>query len=127
VTAKRRLSGQHHGDLRNALEEAALTLVAERGPHGFTLAEACRRAGVRVSAPYKYFADRGALLASLAGKGYREQHRRYSAAISTSEDPADESSGYPKVVKSVEQSHDVSAQRRLWTISENLTGVSYPV
>ncbi|MEU3186450.1 TetR/AcrR family transcriptional regulator [Streptomyces sp. NPDC006923] len=88
MTVKRRPSGQHHGDLRNALEEAALTLVSERGPHGFTLAEACRRAGVSVSAPYKHFADRDALLASLAEKGYREQHRRFSAAVLSSEDPA---------------------------------------
>lgn len=90
VTVKRRPTGQHHGDLRNALEEAALALVAERGPHGFTLAEACRRAGVSVAAPYKHFADRDALLASLAEQGYREQHRRFSAATSASEDPVEQ-------------------------------------
>ncbi|MFC8827377.1 TetR/AcrR family transcriptional regulator [Streptomyces sp. NPDC057137] len=90
MTVKRRPTGQHHGDLRNALEQAALVLVLERGPHGFTLAEACRRAGVSVSAPYKHFADRDALLASLAGQGYREQHRRYSAAVSASENPAEQ-------------------------------------
>lgn len=90
VTVKRRPTGQHHGDLRNALEEAALALVSERGPHGFTLAEACRRAGVSVSAPYKHFADRDALLVSLAEKGYREQHRRFSAAVSSSEDPTEQ-------------------------------------
>jgi AcrR family transcriptional regulator len=87
---KRRSPGQHHGDLRNALEEAALALVAERGPHGFTLAEACRRAGVSAAAPYKHFADRDALLTSLAEKGYREQHLRYSAAVSSSDDPAEQ-------------------------------------
>ena len=37
-----RRSGHHHGDLRNELELAALELVAERGAHGFTLAEASR-------------------------------------------------------------------------------------
>ncbi|WP_189936824.1 TetR/AcrR family transcriptional regulator [Streptomyces sulfonofaciens] len=88
MTATRRSTGQHHGDLRNALERAALSLVAERGPHGFTLAEACRRAGVSVSAPYKHFADREALLASLAIKGYREQQRRFGAAVAATEDPA---------------------------------------
>jgi NAD(P)-dependent dehydrogenase (short-subunit alcohol dehydrogenase family) len=35
--------------------------------------------------------------------------------------------GYPKVVGSSTQSHDVDLQRRLWTVSEELTGVSYPV
>ncbi|MEU3986154.1 TetR/AcrR family transcriptional regulator [Streptomyces sp. NPDC026672] len=88
MPVKRRPSGQHHGDLRNALEEAALALVLERGPHGFTLAEACRRAGVSMSAPYKHFADREALLASLALKGYEEQQRRYRVAIASDGDAA---------------------------------------
>jgi NAD(P)-dependent dehydrogenase (short-subunit alcohol dehydrogenase family) len=35
--------------------------------------------------------------------------------------------GYPKVVASSKKSHDADRQRRLWTISEELTGVSYPV
>jgi NAD(P)-dependent dehydrogenase (short-subunit alcohol dehydrogenase family) len=35
--------------------------------------------------------------------------------------------GYPKVVESSKQSHDVDLQRRLWTVSEELTGVVYPV
>lgn len=90
VTVKRRPSGQHHGDLRNALEQAALALVKERGPHGFTLAEACRRAGVSVSAPYKHFADREALLASLALKGYEEQYRRYRTAVAAGTDVAEQ-------------------------------------
>jgi NAD(P)-dependent dehydrogenase (short-subunit alcohol dehydrogenase family) len=38
-----------------------------------------------------------------------------------------EQQGYPKVVASSDVSHDVDAQRRLWTISEQLTGVVYPV
>lgn len=35
--------------------------------------------------------------------------------------------GYPKVVRSSAQSHDVELQRRLWTVSEELTGVTFPV
>lgn len=83
----KRPTGHHHGDLRNALERAALELVAERGPHGFTLAEASRRAEVSVAAPYKHFADRDALLAALAAKGYAEQYMRFAAAVGTSDDP----------------------------------------
>ncbi|GAS88434.1 SDR family NAD(P)-dependent oxidoreductase [Mycolicibacterium brisbanense] len=37
-----------------------------------------------------------------------------------------EQRGYPKVVASSAASHDTAAQRRLWTVSEELTGVSYP-
>jgi NAD(P)-dependent dehydrogenase (short-subunit alcohol dehydrogenase family) len=38
-----------------------------------------------------------------------------------------EQRGYPKIVGSTAASHDVDAQRRLWTVSEELTGVAYPV
>jgi AcrR family transcriptional regulator len=85
----KRATGRHHGDLRNALERAALELVAEKGPHGFSLNEASRRAGVSVAAPYKHFADREALLASLAVAGYREQRARFAAAVEAAADPAD--------------------------------------
>ncbi|MEU3985155.1 TetR/AcrR family transcriptional regulator [Streptomyces sp. NPDC026672] len=87
---KRRPSGRHHGDLRNELLRAALELVAERGPQGFTLAEASRRAGVSVAAPYKHFADRDALLAALAARGYREQRERFAAAVATDRDPVEQ-------------------------------------
>ncbi|MFF7146247.1 TetR/AcrR family transcriptional regulator [Streptomyces nodosus] len=87
---KRRPTGHHHGDLRNVLLQAALELVTERGPHGFTLAEASRRAGVSVAAPYKHFADRETLLAEIATMGYREQRHRFAAATSGSEDPEEQ-------------------------------------
>ena len=38
-----------------------------------------------------------------------------------------QSRGYPKVVASSDQSHDVAVQRRLWAVSEELTGVVFPV
>jgi len=38
-----------------------------------------------------------------------------------------EQRGYPKVVSSTDASHDVAAQQRLWSVSEELTGVAYPV
>lgn len=86
----RRPVGHHHGDLRNSLLRASLELVGERGPHGFTLAEASRRAGVSVAAPYKHFADRDALLAELATQGYREQRHRFAAAVKGIEDPVEQ-------------------------------------
>ena len=36
--------GYHHGNLRQALVEAALALIAERGPQGFSLSEAAKQA-----------------------------------------------------------------------------------
>jgi AcrR family transcriptional regulator len=72
-TAVRRDS-YHHGDLKRALTSAALSLVAEKGPKGFTLTEAARRAGVSAAAPYRHFADKAALLATVAEQGFRDLH-----------------------------------------------------
>ncbi|QYU66880.1 TetR/AcrR family transcriptional regulator [Leptolyngbya sp. 15MV] len=62
--------GYHHGNLKEALLEAARLLTAERGPHGFTLAEAARIAGVSPSAPYRHFKDKDALMGELARRGF---------------------------------------------------------
>jgi NAD(P)-dependent dehydrogenase (short-subunit alcohol dehydrogenase family) len=35
--------------------------------------------------------------------------------------------GYPKIVGSSKKSHDADRQRRLWTVSEELTGVVFPI
>jgi len=60
----------HHGNLRQALVEATLGLITERGPHGFTLAEAARQAGVSAAAPYRHFKGRDELLSEVARQGY---------------------------------------------------------
>ncbi|MCB9947487.1 MAG: TetR/AcrR family transcriptional regulator [Rhodospirillaceae bacterium] len=60
----------HHGNLREALIAAALDLIAEKGPAGFTFAEAARAAGVSAAAPYRHFRDRDALLADVACRGF---------------------------------------------------------
>jgi AcrR family transcriptional regulator len=62
--------GYHHGNLREALMRAALDLIAEKGPAGFTFAEAARSAGVSPAAPYRHFRDRDELLASVALQGF---------------------------------------------------------
>jgi AcrR family transcriptional regulator len=62
--------GYHHGNLREALIEAALALITEKGPAGFTLAEAARLVGVSPAAPYRHFRDAEALLAELARRGF---------------------------------------------------------
>ncbi len=60
----------HHGNLREALITAALALIAERGPAGFTFAEVARAAGVSAAAPYRHFRDRNALVAEIARQGF---------------------------------------------------------
>jgi AcrR family transcriptional regulator len=62
--------GYHHGNLKEALVRAALELIAEKGPAGFTFAEAARWAGVSPAAPYRHFRDRDELLSDVARRGF---------------------------------------------------------
>jgi AcrR family transcriptional regulator len=62
--------GYHHGNLKETLIRAALELIAEKGPAGFTFAEAARWAGVSPAAPYRHYRDRDALLADVARRGF---------------------------------------------------------
>jgi AcrR family transcriptional regulator len=62
--------GYHHGNLREALIQAALDLIAEKGPAGFTFADAARSAGVSSAAPYRHYRDRDALMADVARRGF---------------------------------------------------------
>jgi AcrR family transcriptional regulator len=72
--------GYHHGNLREALVEAALDLIAEKGPAGFTFAEAARHAGVSPAAPYRHFRDRDALMADVARRGFERFEQQLAAA-----------------------------------------------
>jgi AcrR family transcriptional regulator len=62
--------GYHHGNLRQALVDAALGLIAEKGPQGFTLSEAAKAADVTPAAVYRHFLGRDDLLAEIARQGY---------------------------------------------------------
>jgi len=64
--------GYHHGNLKEALLRAALELIAQKGPAGFTFAEAARWAGVSPAAPYRHFRDREELMASVALRGFEQ-------------------------------------------------------
>jgi AcrR family transcriptional regulator len=71
--------GYHHGNLREALIRAALNLIAEKGPAGFTFAEAARSAGVSAAAPYRHVRDRDELMADIARQGFA----RFEAMLAT--------------------------------------------
>ncbi len=68
----RRRRGYHHGNLREALIHAALDLISNKGPSGFTFAEAARYAGVSPAAPYRHCRDRDALMADVARRGFEQ-------------------------------------------------------
>jgi AcrR family transcriptional regulator len=73
----------HHGDLPEALLEAAHALVDEQGVSGFSLREAARRVGVDPAACYRHFRDKEAILQALARRGFT----RFSAWMAEIVDP----------------------------------------
>jgi AcrR family transcriptional regulator len=79
----------HHGDLRAALVAAAAEVIAERGVRNFSLAEASRRLGVAVSAPYAHFAGRDELLAAVAVHAYEVFGAEFLPPASRYPDPAE--------------------------------------
>ncbi len=60
----------HHGNLRRALLEAAVVILAQHGTGAFTLREAARRVGVDHRAAYRHYAEREGLLAVVAQEAY---------------------------------------------------------
>jgi len=62
--------GYHHGNLKETLIRAALELIAQKGPAGFTFAEAARWAGVSPAAPYRHYRDRDELISDVAKQGF---------------------------------------------------------
>ena len=72
--------------------------------------------------PFTQPADMGALPTLRAATDPGVQGGQYYGP-----DGIGEAQGHPKVVKSSAQSHNEDIARRLWTVSEELTGVAYPV
>ena len=79
----------HHGDLRAALIDVAIELIAERGVRDFSVAEASRRLGVAASAPYAHFTDRDQLLAAVTVRAYQALFAAMQPALAAVSDPAD--------------------------------------
>lgn len=80
----------HHGHLKSALVDAAIALIEERGVRSFSLAEVSRRLGVSVSAPYRHFPDRDALLAAVVGRAFEILGEMLDAESAEAEEPAEQ-------------------------------------
>ncbi len=83
----RRRTPPPSGGLRETLLDAASALIARKGPQGFSLREVARRARVSEAAPYWHFADREALLAAVAERGFLEMARGMMEIRSRTDDP----------------------------------------
>lgn len=71
----------HHGNLKEALIEAARRFIAERGLGGFTIVEAAKLVGVTPAALYRHFRGREALVAEVADRGFVQLGERLGRAL----------------------------------------------
>jgi len=78
----------HHGNLRNALAEAAMGLAREGGPEAVVLREAARRVGVSATAAYRHFAEgQGDLLGEVKNMAQAVLGREIGRALAECEVP----------------------------------------
>lgn len=70
----------HHGDLKNALIEAAIDILAEEGVHTLSLRKVAMRAGVSHAAPYAHFIDKQALIAAVSTEGFKRLYLKLKAS-----------------------------------------------
>jgi len=104
----------HHGDLRSALVDAAIGVIAERGVRDFSMAEASRRLGVTTAAPYRHFADRDELLAAVATRALTVFAAMLSAAANAAVDDQAGHAGHAGHAGPADHAHhavDTSAER----------------
>lgn len=70
MPVRKKGAAYHHGDLRRAVIDAAVTVIARDGTDALSLRDLARRLGVSHQAPYRHFADKHALLAAIAKEGF---------------------------------------------------------
>jgi len=73
----------HHGDLRNALLDAARSILEEESLAELSLRAVARKAGVSHAAPYRHFPNHEALLVELAIEGFVELRDEIKSAVSS--------------------------------------------
>ncbi len=70
--ARKPLNTYHHGDLRDALVQAALREAEHGGAEAISMKALAKKLGVSQPAPYRHFADRGALLEAATTEAFRQ-------------------------------------------------------
>ncbi|HWR44469.1 TetR/AcrR family transcriptional regulator, partial [Sporomusa sp.] len=79
-------SHYHHGNLREALIQTALQILAVDGVVGLTLRKVAKAAGVSHAAPAHHFKDKTALVASVAAEGFRILSKELVAVANINQD-----------------------------------------
>lgn len=79
----------HHGDLPNALADAATDLARGGGPEAIVLREAARRVGVSAAAAYRHFVGHGELLQAVKHRALAALADAMQAGLDSGEPLAD--------------------------------------
>ena len=79
--ARKALNAYHHGDLRDALVQAALQEAERGGPEAINISALAKKLGVSQPAPYKHFADRETLLVAVTAEAFRQFSAMLRASI----------------------------------------------
>ncbi len=77
----RKPKSYHHGDLKNALIQAGINILAKEGVSGLSLRKVAQKAGVSHAAPYAHFADKQALIAAISTEGHKKVNARMAAIL----------------------------------------------
>jgi AcrR family transcriptional regulator len=80
---KKPRAAYHHGDLRLALRDTALTILEKNGVAELSLRAIARKAGVSHAAPYRHYPNHEALLVELALEGFQELRADIGTAAAT--------------------------------------------
>lgn len=73
----------HHGDLKNALIQAGMQILAEEGLGSLSLRKVAKQAGVSHAAPYAHFKDKQALIAAISTEGFKQLYIQIKKVLET--------------------------------------------
>jgi AcrR family transcriptional regulator len=119
-TDRQKPKSYHHGDLRNALVQAGLELLAEGGAQELDLRKVARRAGVSHAAPYRHFADKQALIAAINEEGFRLLAEQIHATLrEVTSEPFEQLLGVARAYVGFAQAHP-------WLMREMFSGLTTP-
>jgi AcrR family transcriptional regulator len=75
-------------DVRRAVLDGALAIIASDGADALSMRDVARRAGVSHQAPYHYFGDRAGIFAAISEEGFTRFADEFEATLNSSDDPA---------------------------------------
>lgn len=118
TTGRESPKAYHHGDLRNALIQAGLDLLAESGAAALDLRKVARKAGVSHTAPYRHFADKQALVAAITEEGFYRLAEKIQSTLREAPDDSLEQ------LQAVARAYVFFAYENPWLMREMYSGLT---